>query len=100
MSSLGNLFFFFEFYRSFKTDHTFSSYLDLTRGIAGRRASVKLRICNRKLMIIGIALFVDAIQGLNVINDPKSNKVLNVITFCPECNKLVRVIFCKIRTSA
>ena len=40
-----------EFNRSFKTDHTPSSYLDLTRGTAGRRALVKLRICNHKLMI-------------------------------------------------
>ena len=40
-----------EFYRSFKTDHTYSSYLDLTRGTAGRRALVKLRISNHKLMI-------------------------------------------------
>ena len=62
-----------EFYRSFKTDHTTSSYLELIRGTAGRRAlaTVKLRISNHKLMIeigrynqttkdnIGIALFVD-----------------------------------------
>ena len=27
--------------------------------------------------------------NINVINDPKCNKVLNVITFCPKCNKLV-----------
>ena len=40
-----------EFYRSFKTDHTSSSYLDLTRGTAGRRALVELRISNHKLMI-------------------------------------------------
>ena len=40
-----------ECYRSFKTDHTASSYLDLTRGTAGRRALVKLRISNHKLMI-------------------------------------------------
>ena len=40
-----------EFYRSFKTDHTSSGYLDLTRGTAGRRALVKLRISNHKLMI-------------------------------------------------
>ena len=39
-----------EFYKSFKTDHT-SSYLDLTRGTAGRRALVKLRISNHKKMI-------------------------------------------------
>ena len=42
-----------EFYRSFKTDHTTSSYLELTRGTAGRRAlaTVKLRISNHELMI-------------------------------------------------
>ena len=40
-----------EFYRSFKTDHTTSSYLDLIRGTAGRRALVKLWISNHKLMI-------------------------------------------------
>ena len=40
-----------EFYRSFKTDHTSSSYLNLTRGTAGKRALVKLRISNHKLMI-------------------------------------------------
>ena len=39
------------FYRSFKTDQTSSSYVDLTRGTAGRRALVKLRISNHKLMI-------------------------------------------------
>ena len=39
-----------EFYRSFKTNHTSSSYLELTRGTAGRRALVKL-ISNHKLMI-------------------------------------------------
>ena len=43
-----------EFYRSFKTDHTTSSYLEVTRGTAGRRALIsdgKLRISNHKLMI-------------------------------------------------
>ena len=40
-----------EFYRSFKTDHTSCSYLDLTRRTAGRRALVKLRISNHKLVI-------------------------------------------------
>ena len=40
-----------EFNRSFKTDHTPSSYLDLTRGTAWRRALVKLRISSHKLMI-------------------------------------------------
>ena len=32
------------------------------------------------------------VEGLNVINDPKCNKVLNAITFCAKCNKLLRVI--------
>ena len=46
-----------EFYRSFKPDHTISSYLDVTRGKAGRRTLVKLRISNHKLTIeIVIAL--------------------------------------------
>ena len=40
-----------EFYRSFKSNHTTSSYLDLTRGTAGGTALVKLRISNYKLMI-------------------------------------------------
>ena len=40
-----------EFYRSFNNDHTTPSYLDLIRGTAGKRALVKLRIRNHKLMI-------------------------------------------------
>ena len=32
-----------EFYRSFKTDHASYSYLDLTRGTAGRRATNQQR---------------------------------------------------------
>ena len=40
-----------EFYRFLKTDHISSIYLDLIRGTAGRRALVKLRISNHKLMI-------------------------------------------------
>ena len=32
------------------------------------------------------------VEGLNVINDPKCNKVLNVITVCPKCNKVLNVI--------
>ena len=38
-----------EFYRSLKTDHTISSFLDLTTRTAGRRALVKLQISNHKL---------------------------------------------------
>ena len=40
-----------EFHRPFKTNYTTSDYLDLTRGTAGRRALVKLRISNHKLTI-------------------------------------------------
>ena len=40
-----------EFYRSFKSNHNTSSYLDLTRGTAVGRALVKLRISNHTLMI-------------------------------------------------
>ena len=37
----------------------------------------------------------DVVEGLNIINNPKCNKVLNVITFCPKCNKVLNVItFC------
>ena len=44
-----------ELYRSF--NHNTSIYLDLTRGTAGKRALVKLRISSHKLMIeIVIAL--------------------------------------------
>ena len=31
---------------------------------------------------------LNAVEGLNVTNDPKCNKVLNVITFCPKCTVL------------
>ena len=37
-------------------------------------------------------IMVTHVEGLNVINDPKCNKVLNVITFCPKCNKLLRTV--------
>ena len=40
-----------EFYRSFKNEHTISNYLDLTRGTAERKALVKFRISNHKLII-------------------------------------------------
>ena len=37
---------------------------------------------------------MNVVEGLNVINDPKCNKVLNVITCCPKCNKVLNVITC------
>ena len=40
-----------EFYRSIKNEHTISNYLDLTRGTAERKALVKFRISNHKLII-------------------------------------------------
>ena len=40
----------FLFYRSFKTDHASSNYLDLKRETAGTTALVKLRINNQKLV--------------------------------------------------
>ena len=39
-----------------------------------------------------IARLVNAVEGLNVINGPKCNKVLNVITFCPKWNKVLNAI--------
>ena len=35
---------------------------------------------------------VQSVGALNVINDPKCIKILKVITFCPNCNKLLRMI--------
>ena len=54
-------------------------------------------------MVSLILRAVYVVEGLNVINDPKCNKVLNVITFvlnvivlnvitiCPKCNKLSKL---------
>ena len=49
-------------------------------------------------MVSLIPRAVYVVEGLNVINDPKCNKVLNVITFvlnvitiCPKCNKLSKL---------
>ena len=43
-----------EFFRSFKSDHTTSNYLDLTRGKVERKKLIKLRISNHKLIELGI----------------------------------------------
>ena len=45
-----------------------------------------------KLLIPSIFFYRLAVESLNVINGPKCNKVLNVITFGAKCNKLLRVI--------
>ena len=42
-------------------------------------------------MVSLIPRAVYVVEGLNVINDPKCNKVLNVITICPKCNKLSKL---------
>ena len=44
--------------------------------------------------------FTSSVEGLNVINDPKRNEVLNVIIFCPNCNKVLNVnkpLSCKLQ---
>ena len=44
--------------------------------------------------------FTSSVEGLNVINDPKRNEVLNVIIFCPYCNKVLNVnklLSCKLQ---
>ena len=81
-----------EFYRSSKTDHTSSSYLDLTRRTAGRRALVKLRIRNHKLMI-EIGRYNQTRKdnrhcpfcGCNVIEDE-----VHVLFQCPSTYPMIR----------
>ena len=74
------------FHRSFKTDHTSSNYLsDLTRGTAGRREFVKLRINNHKL-IIGHSRYNQTIRDKIVIfvlfMDPIKKKTKFTLFFC------------------
>ena len=33
---------------------------------------------------VGARAVPNSIEGLNVVNDPKDNKALNVIIFCPK----------------
>ena len=51
-------------------------------------------VSNDMKTLLRLPLPIASVEGLNVINDPKRNKVLNVITFCPKCNKLLS---CKLR---
>ena len=37
-------------------------------------------------------MYVTSVESLNLITDPKCNKILNVITFHPKCNKVLNVI--------
>ena len=90
-----------EFYRSFKTDHTSSSYLDLTRGTAGRRALVKLRISNHKLMI-EIGRYNQTTKdnrhclfcGCNVIEDK-----VHFLFQCPTYSVIRNKFYYKVKTS-
>ena len=84
-----------EFYRSFNSNHTSSSYLDLTRGTAGGRALVKLRICNHKLMIeIGRDNQTTKDKGhcpfcgRNVIEDE-----VHFLFQCPSTYSMIRIKF-------
>ena len=89
-----------EFYRSFKTDHTSSSYLDLTRGTAGRRALVKLRISNHKLMI-EIGRYNQPTKdnrhcpfcGCNAIEDE-----VHLLFQCPTYSMIRNKFYCKVKT--
>ena len=48
--------------------------------------------CNSECINIFLPYYVSCVEGLNVINGLKCNKVLNVITFCPKFNKVLNVI--------
>ena len=37
-------------------------------------------------------MYVTSVESLNLITDPKCNKILNVITFPPKCIKVLNVI--------
>ena len=89
-----------EFYRSFKTDQATSSYLDLTRGTTGRRALVKLRISNHKLMI-EIGRYNQTtkgnrhcpFRGCNVIEDE-----VNFLFQCPTYSMIRNKFYYKVKT--
>ena len=57
------------------------------------RKRAKGRKAKKKGWEQGMQVTDGGVEGLNVINDPKCNKVLNVtITFCRKCNKFLNVI--------
>ena len=37
-------------------------------------------------------MYVTFVESLNLITDPRCNKILDVITFHPKCNKVLNVI--------
>ena len=75
-----------EFYSSFKTDHTTSSYLELTRGTAGRRAlaTVKLRMSNHKL-VIEIGRYNQTTKDNRYCPFCGSNLIEDEAHFCFQC---------------
>ena len=52
-----------EFYNTFKTEYALSYYLDLTKKSTNRKALVKLRIGNHKLMIEKARTGLGVIKG-------------------------------------
>ena len=71
---------------NFPAGYNRRNFLKVLYSVTERLAFVRLSV--------GILYSVTDVEGLKVINHPKCNKVLNVITFCPKCNKLLS---CKLR---
>ena len=89
-----------EFYRSLKTDHTTSSYLDLIRGTAGRRALIKLRISNHKLMI-GIGRYNQTTKDNRYCPFCGSNLIEDEVHFlfqCPTHSMIRNIFYHKVKT--
>ena len=89
-----------EFYRSLKTDHTTSSYLDLIRGTAGRRALIKLRISNHKLMI-GIGRYNQTTKDNRYCPFCGSNLIEDEVHFlfqCPTYSMIRNIFYHKVKT--
>ena len=89
-----------EFYRSLKTDHTTSSYLDLIRGTAGRRALIKLRISNHKLMI-EIGRYNQTTKDNRYCPFCGSNLFEDEVRFlfqCPTYSMIRNIFYHKVRT--
>ena len=83
-----------------KTEKCHNSYSGVGRGRSSFRSWVMYqyglfldrkpcRFCSFLRHCLQIRCDVSCVEGLNVINDPKCNKVLKVIKFCPKCNKLL-----------
>ena len=89
-----------EFYRSLKTDHTTSSYLDLIRGTAGRRALIKLRISNHKLMI-EIGRYNQTTKDNRYCPFCGSNLIEDEVHFlfqCPTYSMIRNIFYHKVKT--